>query len=148
MNRILPFILLVFVLSVLSQIGRTTAPTSPAVSNQFVLTKSFGIRWGKEDLLASIYSTGEGSRQKEVLSIWSHEKYGYELQYIKTTAAGENFREPAVLEVQGMRFINIAIVGKRASNPSTIATLWIAPDTSLHEVTPHHAKALLKIAGE
>lgn len=146
LKKILPLLLLIVGLSVLSEIGRTSAPSSPAVSNQFVLTKSFGIEAGKNGLLASIYCTGEGTRRKEVLSIWSREQYGYELQYIKTAGAGENFLQPSVLEVEGIRFVNLAIAGHSTNAPTTIATLWIAPDSSLHEVTSQHAKALLKIS--
>jgi hypothetical protein len=144
-NKILPFCLLVIALSVLSGIGRTSAPSSPADSNQFVLTKSFRIRAGNEDLLASVYTTGGGHRQKEVLSIWSRGNGGYELQYIKTAGAGETFLEPSVLEIQGMSFINLGISGNTSGHPTTVATLWMAPDTSLHEVTSQHSKALLKI---
>jgi len=148
MKKILPFCLLIIGLSVLSEIGRTSAPSSPAVSNQFVLSKSFDIEGDTNDLLASIYSTGDGPRRKEVLSIWSRENYGYELQYIKTAGTGENFLKPSVLEVEGIRFMNLAIAGKFTNHPATVATLWIAPDHSLHEVTSQHAKALLKLTAE
>jgi hypothetical protein len=146
LSKVLPFCLLVVALSVLSEIGRTSAPSSPAVASQFVLSKSYGIDGASQDMLASVYSTGEGPRRKEVLSIWSRESYGYELQYIKTASVGENFLQPSVLEIQGMQFINVSISHKSTQHPATVATLWIAPDASLHEVNLHHAKTLQRIA--
>jgi hypothetical protein len=145
MKKILPFALFVLVVSILSGVTRTSGFNQTQQPNQFLLKASYPMRAGEQDLLATIYETGEGERQKEILSIWSRESYGYELQYIRTAAAGENFLKPAALTVTDLNFVNIRTVGPEPGSNHPAVTLWLAPDSSLHEVSVKHAHELMKI---
>src|SRR5262245_14038465 len=142
MKKILSFALFVLVVSILSGVGRSSGSNQTQQPNQFQLKASYPLKAGQEDLLATIYEAGTGERQKEILSIWSRESYGYELQYIRTAAAGENFLQPSALIVEDLNFVNIQTTG--SNHP--VVTLWLAPDSSLHEVSVKHAHELMKIA--
>ena len=145
MKKVLSFCLFVAVLSILSGIGRSSGSNAAPVPNQFTLKASYPMKAGGKELLASVYRAGEADRQKEILSIWSRESYGYELQYIRTAAAGENFLEPAALVVEEMNFMSIATAPSGGHAANSVATLWLAPDSTLHEVTSKHARELMKI---
>jgi len=140
-KKLFTFCLFVIVLSVLSGIGRSSG-SNPSVQDQFTLKASYPVENGDQDLLATIYSAGSAHRQKEILSIWSQESYGYELQYIRTAATGESFLKPSAVHVQDMNFMHITT--HKGPETSTVATLWLAPDSTLHEVTSHHAQELMK----
>jgi hypothetical protein len=142
MKKILSFALFVLTISILSGVGRSSGFNQPAQQNQFQLKASYPMKAGNEDLLATIYQAGQGERQKEILSIWSRESYGYELQYIRTAAAGQTFLKPEALTIQEMDFVNIRTAGPV---PSSKMTLWLAPDSSLHEVGMKQAHELMKI---
>ena len=148
MKKILSFCLFVLVVSVLSGVGRSSGSNQSHQPNQFLLKASYPMKAGEQDLLATIYQAGEGERQKEILSIWSKESYGYELQYIRTTAAGQNFLKPATLAIEDMNFVSIQTAGPEAGSNHSVVTLWLAPDSSLHEVNGKHAAELMKIAAK
>jgi hypothetical protein len=145
MKRILPVVMFLILIAFLSQMARTApgaykgteaAALSSQDQSQFRLKRSYVI--GSEDtgLLATIYSCGTGSRQKEILSIWSRESEAYELQYLRTAAAGESFTKPEIFSAKEKTIIKISY-GSQGNKPEN-ALLSVAQDSSIREISAIH----------
>jgi hypothetical protein len=111
-KKLLPVSVLIGAVLFLSQWMRTSSVPSNtlaanqavAAANQFVLKKNFPLNNDGKPLLTTIYSTGHGEKEQEVLSIWSAESDGYQLRYIRTADAGRTFVKPAVFTNQDISF--------------------------------------------
>ena len=152
-TRILPVAIFLGVLVILSQFAKTSstegysrgnASEIVAEPNQFRLKQSYTIGAEPHTMLATVYSCGSGSREKEILSIWSREANSYELQYIRTARNGETFKKPELFAVEGMPFVKISIRRDQTA-PTIEAVLSVRPDSTLHEVQSKQVKDLIKI---
>lgn len=136
----------------LSQFARTstdfyrhTEAAEAAQPNQFRLKQSFHLAGQDRGLLATIYSCGSGTKEKEVLSIWSRESDAYELQYIRTAAAGQTFLKPEIFSVEKVSFLKISTRDRRSGQAVMDTMLSITPELTLHEIQSKQAKELIKI---
>ncbi len=150
MPKILPVAILIAVLAMLSQFARTSTDgyrqTEAAElltsdqENHFKLKQSYPIGSEIHNLLATIYSCGTGAKQKEILSIWSRESDAYELQYIRTAAAGQTFKKPEIFSNEKMSFIKISTEDRNTGRAAIDTVLRVDSDSTLKEA-PTLAKA-------
>ena len=153
MPKILPVAIFIGVILVLSQFARTSTDLSRQSEaaevnrqpNQFRLKQSYNLGASDRSLLATVYSCGEGAKEKEVLSIWSREADSYELQYIRTAAAGQAFNKPDIFSIEKMSFVRISTKNTRTGHASMETVLSITPELTLHEIQANQAKQLIKI---
>jgi hypothetical protein len=150
--KILPVAILIGVLVILSQFARTSTDFSRQSEaaeigqpNQFRLKQSYNLASSTRGLLATVYSCGKGTKEKEILSIWSREADSYELQYIRTAAAGQSFQKPDIFSVKKMSFVKITTAQKQTGQPAVETVLSISPELTLHELQANQAKELIKI---
>jgi hypothetical protein len=149
MPKILPAGIFLSLLIALSQIAKPTTDQTDISATQhegqFRLQESFALDTDSRALLATIYACGEGTRQKEVLSIWSNNQETYELEYIRTAAPGQTFLKPEAFSIEEVEFIKIT-TGNHQSGKLQIETiLSVQPYSGLHEVDPGHSRELIKI---
>jgi hypothetical protein len=140
-KKLLPVSILIAVVLCLSQwirvpSGRTAAANQALANNQFVLKESYPLNNDTHRLLATIYATGKGAKEQEILSIWSAETDGYQLRYIRTAEAGHTFIKPPIFNNQDLSFIKIATQDRKTGAVSTHALLSLKSDDTVREVIP------------
>jgi hypothetical protein len=150
--KILPVAIFIGVLVILSQFARTSGDfykqseaAEAGQPNQFRLKQSFNLATSNRGLLATVYSCGKGTKEKEILSIWSREADSYELQYIRTAAAGQSFKRPDIFSIEKMSFLKITTAHRQTGEPAIETVLSISPELTLHEIQANQAKELIKI---
>jgi hypothetical protein len=153
MPKILPVAIFIGVMVILSQFARTPTDLSrpseaaemSSQANQFRLKQSYNLGAPDSGLLATVYSCGEGTKEKEILSIWSRESDAYELQYIRTAAAGQAFNKPDIFSIEKMSFVKISTKNRQTGQAAMESVLSITPEFTLHEIQANQAKHLIKI---
>ena len=141
MPKILPLSIFIVVLALVTQFARTapnpnqqTEAANPSTESQFRLKQSYPIRSEIGEFLATIYSCGSGQKQKEILSIWSRESNAYELQYIRTAAAGQTFAKPEMFSNEKSDFIQISTRDRNNGATSVQTILVVTDDLTVNEI--------------
>jgi hypothetical protein len=152
MPKILPVAIFIGVIVILSQFARTstdlyrhTEAAEVGQPNQFRLKQSYNLGASSRGLLATVYSCGTGLKEKEILSIWSREADSYELQYIRTAAAGQAFTKPDIFSIEKMTFVKIYTQNRGSGQAVMETVLSITPELTLHEIQAKQAQELIKI---
>ena len=153
MPKILPVAIFIGVIAILSQFARTSPDFSKSTEaaefssepNQFRLKQSYTLGAPDSILLATVYSCGSGTKEKEILSIWSRESDTYELQYIRTIGAGLAFNKPDIFSIEKKSFVKISAKNRQTGQESMETVLSITPQFTLHEIQANQAKQLIKI---